>query len=240
MAADLQAAIRVKLDDMGDEISYADRNPDLAVKRAISSITPGMAWDFSWGTVYSAEQSGTHIVLRGIQAQYELLGGPSGFLGYPVSDVLTANAGKVVFFSNGAIFEDAVGATFLVFRPALNDGVTARARVANQSVQPTEVNLTAAPSTLALDFSGNPVPIPISGQAPTVVFVLDPNLLAPAQVGVIALSNDPSALGGGGSLNPNDGPSSGQIAQGIAGAVLGSLFGTQPGIIGTSLSMLGH
>ncbi|MDQ6838706.1 MAG: L,D-transpeptidase family protein [Actinomycetota bacterium] len=65
---------------------------------------PGVAEDFAGGTVYYSPSTGAHSVHGAILGHYQALGGPTGLLGYPVTDETGTpdGVGRYNHFSNDA------------------------------------------------------------------------------------------------------------------------------------------
>jgi hypothetical protein len=229
MTFDLHGAIESKAHDLSKTPAGADL--DRARERPILGSPAGLVRTFPGGGIYCSEKTGAYAVLGDIAAKYEALGGPSGFLGYPVSDEMSAKGGRVSFFQHGALYrQNDSGFVYMVYSSSPE-------HAAQEGLALTES--VAAVGTVAVDLSGEPGVIPVPGAVPAVVAtnLAPPN---PAMVGVIALTGVGGGSGTGGVINPNDGPTNAQVAQGVAGAVLQTfLDASTPGFVGTAFGMLG-
>ena len=58
---------------------------------------------FQGGAIYWSPTTGAHVVYGAIFALYKSLGGPTSFLGLPISDELGIPGGRVSDFQNGEI-----------------------------------------------------------------------------------------------------------------------------------------
>ena len=56
---------------------------------------------FQGGTIYWSPATGAHVVYGAIGGLYNSLGGPTSFLGLPISDELGIPGGRVSYFQNG-------------------------------------------------------------------------------------------------------------------------------------------
>lgn len=80
-------------------------NSPLGMPEAAEEQAPegGKFQNFAGGTVYSSEETGSHIVWGDIREAWEENGGPTGALGFPVSDEEEVPEGKKSEFSGGTI-----------------------------------------------------------------------------------------------------------------------------------------
>lgn len=109
------------------EIPEADRGASCTTEGAIADVAGqgligaclndaygvagGQAQDFQQGTVYFSEGGGAHMVYGAINARYTELGGPAGWLGFPVNSDPTKGEhttpdgkGRYIHFENGSIY----------------------------------------------------------------------------------------------------------------------------------------
>jgi uncharacterized protein with LGFP repeats len=67
-------------------------------------VTGGKAAAFQDGSVYWSAATGGHWLTGDVLTRYWSLDGPSGFLGFPVSDVVAASTGKAAAFQGGSVY----------------------------------------------------------------------------------------------------------------------------------------
>lgn len=80
-------------------------NSPLGMPEAAEEQAPegGKFQNFAGGTIYSSEETGSHIVWGDIREAWEENGGPTGPLGFPVADEEDTPEGKKSEFSGGTI-----------------------------------------------------------------------------------------------------------------------------------------
>ena len=68
--------------------------------------TKGKAQDFRGGTAYWSPETGAHALFGAILAKYNALGGPAGWLGFPVTGETAApdGVGRFVHFQHGSVY----------------------------------------------------------------------------------------------------------------------------------------
>jgi uncharacterized protein with LGFP repeats len=69
-----------------------------------ASVGGGKTSAFQGGSAYWSSASGSHWLAGDILARYQTLNGPTGYLGFPISDVVTASSGKAAAFHGGSIY----------------------------------------------------------------------------------------------------------------------------------------
>ena len=64
---------------------------------------------FTGGSVFWSGGTGAHVVIGGILARYDQIGGPAGYIGFPTSDEFGITGGAQTNFSYGH---------YIVWRPS--------------------------------------------------------------------------------------------------------------------------
>lgn len=101
-AHEVHGAIRVRYLSLGGPAGFGFPLTD-------ELVTPGgggRVGEFGGGSIYWSPSTGAHEVHGGIRAKYLALGGPAGFLGFPLTDETSTSGGAGRFndFASGSIY----------------------------------------------------------------------------------------------------------------------------------------
>jgi len=106
-AHEVHGAIRAEYAALAHETDASGRDAQLVVGLPTSDEmnVPGVSGarmnTFQDGAIYWSPSTGAHVVYGAIGGLYNSLGGPTSFLGLPISDELGIPGGRVSYFQNG-------------------------------------------------------------------------------------------------------------------------------------------